>query len=73
MVLVDFTVAERWRIFGELSFAPVRQRAATVAPQRSATAVAETQTASIGTRAQVDPQESAARQHAQAALMQRML
>ena len=73
MVLVDFTVAERWRIFGELSFAPVRRREATVAPRRSASAVAEAQTATIGARAHVDPQESAARQHAQATLMQRML
>ena len=23
MVLADFTLAERWRVFGELSFAPV--------------------------------------------------
>ena len=37
MVLVDFTLAERWRIFGELSFAPVardskRARGVTAVP-----------------------------------------
>ena len=37
MVLVDFTLAERWRVFGELSFAPVprdarRQTAVTATP-----------------------------------------
>jgi hypothetical protein len=73
MVLVDFTVAERWRIFGELSFVPVRQREASAAMPRTASAVAAAQTTAIGTRTHVDPQESAARQHAQATLMQRML
>ena len=32
MVLVDFTVAERWRIFGELSFAAVRRKEVPVTP-----------------------------------------
>ena len=37
MVLVDFTLAERWRVFGELSFAPIpydakRQTAVTATP-----------------------------------------
>ncbi len=70
MVLVDFTVAERWRIFGELSFALVRRKEMPVASQRIAPA---TQVATKSTHGHVDPQESAARQHAQATLMQRML
>ncbi|HPT57639.1 MAG TPA: hypothetical protein PLK42_13235 [Casimicrobium sp.] len=70
MVLVDFTVAERWRIFGELSFAPVRRMETPIATSRTAL---PTQTATSSTRGHVDPQESAARQHAQATLMHRML
>ena len=67
MVLVDFTLAERWRVFGELSFAPVprdtrRQTAATSAP-------------AVVTRVApgIDPAEAPARRQAEAALMQRLL
>ena len=66
MVLVDFTLAERWRVFGELSLAPVRK---TRAPAASHVTPNARQTATP----HVDPQESAARCHAQAAFMQRML
>ena len=67
MVLVDFTLAERWRIFGELSLAQT--------PRKAKAAVAST---SVGSKyaplkGHIDPQESAARSYAQAALMQRML
>ncbi len=70
MVLVDFTVAERWRIFGELSFAAVRRKEVPVTPKRIALT---TEPVAESTRGHVDPQESAARQHAQATLMHRML
>ena len=70
MVLVDFTLAERWRVFGELSFAPVRgtqeQRQGS---QTGKAAVAEQ--ATVGRR--VDPQDSVARRESQATLMQRLL
>ncbi len=67
MVLVDFTLAERWRIFGELSLAQT--------PRKASTPVASTsiETKYAPTKGFIDPQESAARTHAQAALMQRML
>ena len=67
MVLVDFTLAERWRIFGELSLAQ--------APRKAATPVAITsvERSYAPSKGHIDPQESAARTHAQAALMQRML
>ena len=67
MVLVDFTLVERWRIFGELSLAKTpRQTKAAVASMSVARKYTPTQ-------GHIDPQESAARTHAQAALMQRML
>ena len=67
MVLVDFTLAERWRIFGELSLAQT--------PRKAKAAVAST---SVGSKyaplkGHIDPQESAAGTQAQAALMQRLL
>ena len=67
MVLVDFTLAERWRIFGELSLAQT--------PRKAKAAVASTGVESkyAPTSGHIDPQESASRTHAQAALMQRML
>ena len=71
MVLVDFTLAERWRVFGELSFAPVRgtqeQRQAGQASEAAAVATQAT------VERRVDPHESAARRESQATLMQRML
>lgn len=75
MVLVDFTLAERWRVFAELSLASVRQ-AASPKPKAGATAAAaETASAAAAPRhaGAIDPQESAARREAQAAFMQRML
>ena len=67
MVLVDFTLAERWRIFGELSLAQT--------PRKDKAPVASTSVVSryAPVSRHIDPQESAARSHAQAALMQRML
>ncbi len=67
MVLVDFTLAERWRIFGELSLAQT--------PRQAKAPVASTSVASkyAPAKGHIDPQESATRTHAQAALMQRML
>lgn len=67
MVLVDFTLAERWRIFGELSLAQT--------PRKAKAPVASTSVESkyAPLRGHIDPQESTARSHAQAALMQRML
>ena len=67
MVLVDFTLAERWRIFGELSLAQT--------PRKTKAPVVSTSVESkyAPTKGQIDPQESATRTHAQAALMQRML
>lgn len=67
MVLVDFTLAERWRIFGELSLAPTPRKA------KAAVASTSAETKYVPTQGHIDPQESAARTHAQAALMQRML
>jgi len=68
MVLVDFTLAERWRIFGELSLAqtPRQAKAAAAASTSVATKYAPT-------KGHIDPQESAARTQAQATLMQRLL
>ena len=67
MVLVDFTLAERWRIFGELSLAQT--------PRKTKAAVASTsiERKYAPTKGHIDPQESVTRTHAQAALMQRML
>ena len=67
MVLVDFTLAERWRIFGELSLAQTPRKAE--APVASTSEVSKYAPA----KGHIDPQESAARSHAQATLMQRML
>ncbi len=67
MVLVDFTLAERWRIFGELSLAQTPRKAR--APLASTNVESKYPTA----KGHIDPQESVARTHAQATLMQRML
>jgi hypothetical protein len=68
MVLVDFTLAERWRVFGELSWAPVRAKHVVAARPITVRSTPRTVL-----RPYVDPQESPAKSHAQAALMQRML
>ena len=70
MVLVDFTLAERWRVFGELSFAPVRGTQEQRQIRQAGEAAAVTQ-ASVERR--VDPQDSVARRESQATLMQRLL
>jgi hypothetical protein len=68
MVLVDFTLAERWRVFGELSFAPVRgAQEQRQVHEPSATA------AQAFVEHRVDPQDSVARRESQATLMQRLL
>lgn len=67
MVLVDFTLAERWRIFGELSLA---QTASKVKAPAAGTSVERKY---APTKGLIDPQESVARTQAQAALMQRLL
>lgn len=67
MVLVDFTLAERWRIFGELSLAQTPRKA------EASAAITIEKSKYAPARGRIDPQESAARTHAQAALMQRML
>ena len=72
MVLVDFTVVERWRVFGELSLS----RLVTVQRKASAkVAVAASTATARGERlpATVDPRESAVRRELEAACMQRML
>ena len=78
MVLVDFTLAERWRVFGELSLRPVRSAARNVrietAPVVPAPAATATRSLPI-TRfvTPVVPRESAARRESEATLMQRLL
>lgn len=67
MVLVDFTLAERWRIFGELSLAQATRKAKAPAASMSV------ESRYAPPKGHIDPQESAARTYAQAALMQRML
>ncbi len=71
MVLVDFTLVERWRIFGELSLRSVQP---TTRPER-AIAPPAAQEAARTTRyvTDIDPQESPARRHSEAVLMQRLL
>ena len=68
MVLVDFTLAERWRVFGELSLAhtPRKAKAAAMASTREASEYAPL-------KGRIDPQESATRIAAEATLMQRLL
>jgi len=67
MVLVDFTLAERWRVFGELSFAPVRRDA------RRETTGTKVPAVSMRATRGIDPGEAPARRQAEATLMQRML
>lgn len=73
MVLVDFTLVERWRVFGELSLAPVRQAASPKAKAGVSAAAVEMAARLPRQAGAIDPQESAARREAQAAFMQRML
>ena len=68
MVLVDFTLAERWRIFGELSLAQTPHQAKT-----AATVSTSVVSGYAPLKGRIDPQESAARTQAQATLMQRLL
>ena len=70
MVLVDFTLGERWRVFGELSLAPVRKAAEPMRAAPPAQIVVTQQSSGAG---RIDPQETSARRNAEAALMQRML
>ena len=74
MVLVDFTLVERWRIFGELSLRTVQPTTRTERPIAPTTDTA-TQEAARVTRyvVDIDPQESPARRQSEAALMQRLL
>jgi hypothetical protein len=67
MVLVDFTLAERWRVFGELSLAQTPRQA------KAPTASTSVESKYSPTRGCIDPQESVARTQVQASLMQRML
>ena len=67
MVLVDFTLAERWRIFGELSFAPVARDS-----KRARGVTAVPAVVAHGTQG-IDPAEAPARRQAEAVLMQRLL
>lgn len=68
MVLVDFTLAERWRIFGELSLAPAPCKAQVAAKVSTSVAIEY-----APLKGRIDPQESATRTEAQATLMQRLL
>ena len=65
MVLVDFTLAERWRVFGELSLRSVTRRDERRVP-------AEKQQAAPR-RDEAAPHERPARRQAEALLMQRLL
>ena len=74
MVLVDFTLIERWRIFGELSLRTVQPTTRTERPITPALDVT-TLEAARATRyvTDIDPQESPARRQSEATLMQRLL
>ena len=74
MVLVDFTLVERWRIFGELSLRTVQPTTRTERAIAQPTSIT-TQEAARATRyvTDIDPQESPARRQSEAALMQRLL
>lgn len=65
MVLVDFTLAERWRVFGELSLRSV------VRSDERRTPASTPQTARL--RDEPAPHERPARRQAEALLMQRLL
>lgn len=67
MVLVDFTLAERWRVFGELRFAAIPR--AVQRPHAGTALPVVTAPAAPG----IDPAEAPARRQAEAALMQRLL
>ena len=78
MVLVDFTLAERWHVFGELSLRQVRSTARSVRAEAAPVVPAPTAKATRSlpiTRfvTPVVPHESAARRQSEAALMQRLL
>ena len=74
MVLVDFTLVERWRFFGEVSLRSVQR---STRPEVAMTPAAHitTQETTRATRyvTDIDPQESPARRQSEAALMQRLL
>ena len=74
MVLVDFTLVERWRLFGEM---PLRAVQRTTRPESAMAQPASitTQEAARVTRyvSDLDPHESPARRQSEAALMQRLL
>ena len=78
MVLVDFKLAERWHVFGELSLRPVRStgrsvgaEAAPVVPFHTATVTRSLPITRYVTP--VVPHESVARRQSEAVLMQRLL
>ena len=78
MALVDFTLAERWRVFGEFSLRPVRStprsvrtEVAPVVPVATATVTRSLPITRYVTP--VIPHESAARRQSEAVLMQRLL
>ena len=78
MVLVDFTLAERWRVFGELSLRPVRSTGRSVGAEEAPVVPFPTATVTRSppiTRlvTPVVPHESAARRQSEAVLMQRLL
>jgi hypothetical protein len=74
MVLVDFTLIERWRIFGEVSLRSVPRTTQAERTTTQATTVTATEAPRVTRYASnIDPQESAARRQSEAALMQRLL
>ncbi len=74
MVLVDFTLVERWRIFGEVSLRSVQRTTRPETAMAQPTSITTQETARV-TRyvTDIDPQESPARRQSEAALMQRLL
>ncbi len=74
MVLVDFTLIERWRIFGEVSLRSVRRSTQSERATSRVTTDTATETPRV-TRyvSDIDPQESPARRQSEAALMHRLL
>ena len=74
MVLVDFTLVERWRIFGELSLRtvqPTTRQERPIAPPSTVTTQETVRATRYAT--DIDPQESPARRQSEATLMQRLL
>ncbi len=74
MVLVDFTLVERWRIFGEVSLRPVQRTTRPEPAMTQATTVATMEAPRKPRHAtDIDPKESLARRQSEAALMHRLL